>query len=319
MTTRIFANMFTDTGLECFGHADVHATVFSGKSDTTFGNTFLMCCVFRYVLEVHLGLTKDEYGLKVKGDDATVFIPKRVTIDQILNAFDQVMYTSKYIKHVDIPLYVKHGLGLVLKYSMISDDTSDIDFCSTNTFYCETCQHHRITRKIDRFLYLTPWSSVITKLPYKKRNAYLHNLYVANLQWMDGLPIFSQLNDKTRTNDLQHYSLVGPTRKVLPVTSFDQVWEKRLFGKSVTNVARQMAMFGKEDYYKFSLMKSNLSDCCRQSYYTWLETHLGLSRTEVNTICDDISNATGDHYISELLSEGLRYLTRYVEARCFTI
>jgi hypothetical protein len=303
--TKINAKYYVDGTTESFGSVTMEGEVFSGSSDTTFLNSFITAVLNRYVYEIELHMTIDQYDLTAKGDDSAVASLPIVTPTEIRAAYKRVYYTAAAIKGTFTPLIASHGCGMVLKFLAISDHLDDIDYCSTNCFYCNTCQTFKITRKIDRFIHLTPWTDSIHNLPYNQRGAYLQNLHTSNLKWMDGLPIFTQLNNKLRTNSTTNYSLNGKPRAHKPLNKIDQIWFEKFFVKNVElNTYELQRQFGKNQAYSMIGHNTTINKCCVGEYYTWLENKLGLTSIDVNTICKEIENCITDKYQSDLLSTG---------------
>jgi hypothetical protein len=187
---KIRVNWFTKDGLETMGFINVRGTVFSGSMDTTLMNTLRMSLYNRFVAERHFGLKKDQYGLLCKGDDAVMFLPAATNITTFRQAVLKVFTENKT---------GTHGLGQIAKYIKIGN-IEDVDFCSTSTFYAPSIHSYKIIRKLDRFLTLTPWSRKALRFSKDERKVYLHQLYLSNLKWMDGLPIFSAYNDLLKQN-----------------------------------------------------------------------------------------------------------------------
>jgi hypothetical protein len=162
--------------------------VYSGTSDTTLMNTVRMALYNRYVAETKLGLQKHEYGLLCKGDDATLFmVPK--TQQQIETAYFSVFSQKKT---------GVHGLGQIAKYLNIGG-IEDVDFCSTSTYY-DHVQGYKIVRQLKRFLSLTPWSRKAVNMTTDQIKVYKQALYLSNLHWMRGLPLYSQFNELLKTD-----------------------------------------------------------------------------------------------------------------------
>jgi len=312
LKTNIFANYFENKTNQSLGSCTVYDKVFSGESSTTWKNTVINTIIMRFVVEVLLKLSPSEYGLTDKGDDSGVALPSSITEDEIRSAFYKCYYPAKYVKHPYAPYYLRHGTGLTLKYLSISDTITDGDFCSTHTFYCHFCKHHRITRKIDRFINLTPWSDTAHNLTEKQRLAYLHNLYLSNLKWCDGLPIFSQLNDKLRTNVTTKYTLNGKPRKKLPLNDFDQAWFDKMFDTKLLALTYQyQQQFGKNAAYSMTSQQTDLLPFCAISYRNWLSDKMDLNNEAVDTIIRQIQQASGDTFSSPLLTTGLINLEQH--------
>lgn len=211
--TTMLAKIFTKDGLVDFGHANIEGTVFSGSCDTTLMNTLVTVILNRFTFERTLGLHSDDYDLKCKGDDNMAGVPRHINNYTYVDAFSQNYYFSTQVKNSLANLYGQHGFGLTMKFLQCSDNLDDADFCSTNSFYCYTCKTFRITRRLDRFIELTPWSSAVIPLTQQQRKAYKGNLYLSNLKWMRGLSIFTQLNNRLNTGSTELVGLFGRTKK----------------------------------------------------------------------------------------------------------
>jgi hypothetical protein len=308
--TTMVAQQYLDDQRIDHGFASILGTVFSGSCDTTFMNTMMTAILNRFTVEIILAIHVDDYDLTCKGDDSTVALPDVIAPARIHNAYKQVYYFSSLTKYKYTPYYVRHGCGMTLKYLSISYDITDVDFCSTNTFYCGTCKRYRLTRKIDRFIELTCWSNAIVSLPYHQRSAYLQNLYLSNLKWMNGLPLWTQINEWYKTNDFTTYNLMGKKRKTLPLNDIDAAWAKSLFGPN--NDAELLSKFGKADYYSMVNQTGDVQPCCASFYYDWLQTKLGLNRTAVDLLASQLSTLrTTDTFNSPLLTDALAYYSNY--------
>lgn len=310
--TQIFATYYEDKVPNSLGYCIVSDKVFSGESSTTWKNTTINTIIMRFIMEKLLHLTPDQYGLADKGDDSGAALPSSISDEDVRRAFYQCYYPAKLIKHPFAPYYMRHGTGLTLKYLSISDTLTDADFCSTHTFYCYTCKHHRITRKIDRFLTLTPWSDTAHNLTPRQRLAYMHNLYLSNLKWCRGLPIFTQLNDKLRTNVTIKYTLNGKPRKHRPLNKIDQAWFEKMFDVKQLALTRQyQQQFGKNTAYSLIQQQTDLQPCCAISYRYWLSIKLGLDDESVVSIIKQLENINSDVYTCPLLSSGLLSLEQH--------
>lgn len=312
--TLIRADYFENGVSMSLGHCLVTDKVFSGESSTTWKNTLINLIVLRYIAEELLQLQPNEYGLAGKGDDSIMALPTFISPSVVRKAFYTCYYDAKYTKHPLSSLYMKHGCGMTLKFLSVSDTLTDIDFCSTNTFYCNTCKHHRVTRKLDRFFALTGWSDSAVNLNENQRLSYMHNLYLANLKWCRGLPIFSQYNEKLRTDVTTNYSLNGPQRKQYPLNQVDTVWFKKLFDtQKVSLTMEYQRNFGKNAAYSHINQVTDIQECCGNSFYDWIKVKMGLNKQAVDLICHQITEANGDTFSCPLLEIGLENLSEYVK------
>lgn len=150
------------------GEIMLDATVGSGAPDTTFGNTLRMAVYNRFVLEEILGLKKEDYGLKTKGDDFVALLPEHCR-SVIKDAYFSFFVAPGEIKDTDDRLPVKSGQ--ILKFLQLGDVES-IDFCSTAVMY----RSGKVTvlRKLDRLTPLAHWS--IKALSYSQYDMYYYYL-----------------------------------------------------------------------------------------------------------------------------------------------
>jgi len=264
-TVKIYARYYEDGNVVDMGYITVLGTVLSGSCDTTFANTLRMDLYNRFVAEEYLMLEPDEYALACKGDDANTQFKADVPDDVIIEAYRQVFLDSKAN-----PKNFKdtHGLGQVMKYLKIGG-IEDIDFCSTETFWSETCKSFKITRKLDRFLALTPWSNKALGLSRGEQDHYLNDMYEANLFWMKGLPIFTELNDFLKRKCGPRKVIKGPVKKLLMIpkeelhlvrnTSLKEKFLRDMFGKEaysmVDRISEKGGCYG--DYQNYLLRKYN--------------------------------------------------------------
>jgi len=100
----------------------------SGSVYTTLMNTFLMLLMIKFVAK-KLGDKTNENS--VSGDDALAKFLKKYLAHQIRKAFYSV-YARKKVTFFN-------GLGVQLKYCIISQDPEDAIPCSLDTFVCKTC------------------------------------------------------------------------------------------------------------------------------------------------------------------------------------
>jgi hypothetical protein len=311
--TTMIAKSFVDKSIVDLGSATVEGTVFSGSCDTTLMNTLVTVIIQRYTLDTYL--SNYDYDLKGKGDDSVVVVfGKPDTID-IRNAYARVYYFTDQIKSPYMASYFKHGCGMTLKFLQISDSIDDIDFCSTNCFFCKNCNKYRVTRKIDRFIELSPWSSAVVNLPNTVRLAYYQNLYDSNNKWMKGLPIFTQLNNYLRTGVTLNYTLSGRQKKILPLNEIDALWYQKFFSNEPSESI--LSKFGKSDLYSMLNQTGDIQPCCGESYYDWLFEKLNLNRVEVDIICRQLEIIENDRYDCPLLTDALQYFESYKALKCY--
>jgi len=315
--TTMIANIFEKQELIDYGSATIDGTVFSGSCDTTFMNTLTTVVLQRFVMEVELGMAPDDYDLLGKGDDSAVGLPKQIEDATIQRAYASCYYFTNDITDNLVNQYRAHGFGMTLKFLQITPYIDDIDFCSTNCFYCSKCEKYRVTRRLDRFIELTPWSAAVIPMPPKMRLAYKQNLYESNLAWMQGLPIFTQLNDYLQTNVYVDYNLAGRAKRKLPVNEFDTIWKNKMFGDKHHD-EDVYKKFGKNDYYSMINQVGSIQNCCATDYALWLEHKYNLSPLTINVICKQISEVTDSVYTCPLLTDALQYYGEYKKHTYFT-
>ncbi len=309
--TQIRANYFVDKTMETLGVGTMYGEVFSGSSDTTFFNTLVTACFQRYVMEVELQINIDDYDLTAKGDDSVIACSPAIPNSDIRSAFNNVYYQGADVKGLHTPYMTQHGCGMVLKFLSISEDLSDIDYCSTNCYRCDSCGF-RLTRRIDRFFYLTPWSDSVKNLKMKERLAYMQNLYEANNHWMRNLPILSPFNNHLQTKVRSDYTMVGKSRKQRTLSAkdsqwyakmFDSVYEKRLF--------EMQQKFGKNIAYSMVSQVSPTKTCCVKAYRAWLFTKLSISEYDCDIIEQELRQHDNGKIVSPLLEYGLEMYNKY--------
>jgi hypothetical protein len=309
--TKIIAQYYDEKLMHTLGSSLMEGEVFSGSSDTTFFNTVVTAVMQRYTFEVVLQIPKDEYGLTAKGDDSAEAISPSVLNTDIRAAFKQVYYQAADVKGTYTTYYPKHGCGMVLKFLSISDNLDDIDYCSTNCFYCTTCGY-KLTRKLDRFIYLTPWSDSVVNLTPIERESYKQSLYKSNLKWMDGLPIYSALNNMLQTGVKNIKVKPGQSRKQLPLNNVDAAWFNRMFNPArEKRRAKLQQIFGKSAAYSILDQVSKISPCCIKAYELWLFNKCGLTQSDIAIVDNDITTSIGDTYESPTLSLALSMYEEY--------
>jgi hypothetical protein len=313
--TTVYAEMFTKDGKLDFGSALITDTVFSGECSTTWKNTVVTIILHRFVIEELLGYTPDEYGIKAKGDDSEVVLPAGANTGNIRSAYSKAFYSADNFKWKFLPYFGYHGCGMTIKFLSISDSLTDADFCSTSTFHCAGCNHYRITRKLDRFIYLSCYSENVLSLNSQQRYAYMQNLYISNLNWMDNLPIFRAVNELLHTKVYTDYSLVGRNKAVLPLSLDEQLWKDSLFSKhSDSKIHDLQIRFGKNAAHTIVNQLTTILPCCVSSYYNHLFVKYGLNATAISSIESAISTSTGHTYTSNHLSLGLSAFDDHVSS-----
>lgn len=288
--TTIYAEYFGKNMRNNLGSATIKGQVFSGSMDTTLMNTILTTVLMRYTIEEVLKIPNHDYDLINKGDDSVVLLPHNIPNDNIVNAYKHTFVFQDNSKNDYINHFVQHGSGLQLKFLSIGQ-IDDIDFCSTQTFKCKKCNNYKITRKLDRFVSLTPWSRTIIDLKPEQQLAYKQNLYEANCCWMKGLPIFEQLNQYLKTGVKADYNLVGKQKKTLPLTQIETSWYFKYFdSKKMAKFEKLSQAFGKEDAYQMIERINNTQDCCGKAYIDWLVDKSHSTSYSIELICKELSN-----------------------------
>lgn len=312
--TTLVAEHYPNGKITRIATVTILAQVFSGTSDTTMSNTLLNTILCRFVNECYLNLTNTQYDLLSKGDDNINAIPAYVTTEQIRVAYQTVFVPNHITTYEPNLLYINHGLGITLKFLTVGD-TEDIDFCSTSTFYCTNCQTHRITRKLDRFIGLIPWSNSVVALNHKGREAYMQNLFESNLQWMRNLPIFRALNAHLQTNCTYNYTINGLKKRTLILSPEDELWYQQHFCKKKDNELETLiSKFSRDEAYSIHVRQQTLNKCCTEAYYTYLDSHYGLERSVVDLIESQIANAK-EEYASIELQTAFEYNNLYTQLR----
>lgn len=313
----IFDKTFSKTGTKIdLGNCLVNWKVFSGMSATTWLNSFVEIVIKRYVYENLLNLDKNSYGLCVKGDDSVAAVPAYIERDRIVEAFRQSYYFADLTKHYLSPLYMRHGSGLTLKFLSISDTLTDSDFISTHCYYCYNCKKHRFTRKIDRFISLTPWSTQAINLNDKNRLKYYQDLYVANGIWCRNLPIFHELNSYLYTGVKGNFTKnTSKSKMKLPLNDNDKVWQDKMFNLSDEEKLRKLLSTYERSfaYTQFNFRDTSISQCCADSYKLWLMEKMKLSENEITTIQKQLLNIRTEVYDCDLLTVGLYNLKKHFE------
>jgi hypothetical protein len=263
--TKLVVETYEDGATLAHGYADIIGQVFSGSNDTTHGNTLAMVSYIRFTMEVIAGVHQDDYDLLCKGDDSEVAVLPHIPIEKVRDAFRKVFAIAKYCKNEDVIPYINHGLGQIMKFLRVGK-TTDIDFCSTHVFFCDKCNTHRITRRLERFLTFTPFSNSVLKLNRNQTLSYMQQLHISNLDWMDGLPIFRALNDRLRTDNYTSYNLSGKGKEKLEVTAEEMMWHSKMFNTNrIRRYERLANKIGKDDAYAQVDRIQKLRPCCADS------------------------------------------------------
>jgi hypothetical protein len=264
----------------------------SGNCDTTFGNTMRMACYNRFIFEHMLCKDRDAYDLDAAGDDFGVYVPPDWDIGEIERAYYKVFAGSK--SGLADWKTAEHGLGQILKFLKVSD-IEGTDFCSTETFYCKGCNSYRITRKLDRFLTLTPWSHSALAMSAEEQRSYMHALHDANEMWMKGLPIFTEYNDwllkfapqakanpkKTKTPKHKYPDVLPVNPKILKAYhDTDEAYFKNLLARGLE----------KDEAYAMYTRVSPKQPCCADSYRKYLTRAYGVTSDEIRLTQDALTH-----------------------------
>lgn len=302
--TKLSAITFTDGKQTLHGIALIMAQVFSGRSDTTYSNSQLNATIFKFILELLIKLL--DYTTKSKGDDNVSTVPEDVNNANIKEVYYQVFVPAKFNKFKYAPIYYKHGLGITLKYLTVGS-TTDIDFCSTATFYCNVCGTHKITRQLERFITLLPWSSKTVSMTHKDTDAFKQQLYLSNLKWMNGLPIFRTLNDKLRTEVYVKNFEIGKPRITRQLNKQEQEWCREFLDMEVNaTFIKYSKIFGKSDAYSMIQRQQNIKNCCIEACKEDFLDKYNWNKEDIEQIEKDINDSTYE-YDSPTLLTGLAY------------
>jgi hypothetical protein len=268
-----------------FGMLKVLGRVMSGNMDTSFGNTLRMAMYNRYVWEVILGVDKDSYDLDAQGDDFDVFHDGLISRKQIRVAYYTVWSDGK-LNQDGTYVVPEHGLGQILKYLNFGT-ISDTSFCSTEAFYCPTCQSYKVVRQLERFATLNQWSKTLLSLSDHDQAYFLTSLYQANKLWIGELDIFKQLNEWLNYNTHQPSRIItGLKRKYLPHDRrFDYLKDDE------HPIMYRLRSFDPSLFYSLRDRVMNNYSCCNIAFREQvLERRYGLTQSAIDSICDTISN-----------------------------
>jgi len=262
--------------MESLGFINKTGGVQSGNCDTSFANTLRMVMYNRFVMEEYLHLEPQAYGLDCAGDDFAAFLPMTVSVEQAVEAYLQVFVQTK------TPGVPEFGnLGQVLKFLKFSD-IDGVDFCSTETYWSPRVQSYKITRRLDRFFTLTPYSRQALSMSHEEQRDYLLQLHESNLSWMRGLPILSEYNDLLRVFAHRQGTTKpvkvknGRSAIILPTTAH---FDKLYLDSSLERFKALENALGSDDAYAFRDRVSDKTDT-ELDYRDYLRDQYGLSRGE---------------------------------------
>jgi hypothetical protein len=193
-TKRINVVNYSKQGRIDCGFVEIEGTVLSGSMDTTLMNTIRMACYNRFVNECLCGL---EYGVDyaciAKGDDTVAVYNSLVDLKLVQAQYQRVFFSKNAAPEKEWG-NINHGLGQIAKFYHWGP-LEDIDFCSVSVFYVPQYNCYRMTRKLDRFLNLTGWTTKIhSNIETYVAKVYTRMLGIMNLKWMQDLPIFRAYN-----------------------------------------------------------------------------------------------------------------------------
>lgn len=156
----------------------------SGDGWTTFCNTMLMICYWRYTFNL---ARIEDYFLLVKGDDVLAAI-----YHWQLTAFQK----AQKIVFTDHKDFHRHGLAQICK-KIDYGNITDLDFLSNHFFLTEGGQI-RMTRIPERIIQTISWSISLTKSKGDNdvREELVYNKGLSLLAWSRGLPIWEKLARK---------------------------------------------------------------------------------------------------------------------------
>jgi hypothetical protein len=253
--------------------ATVDGTVASGSADTSFLNTLIMDSVVQFMLHSYRIKAK----AKVASDDVIIVLP-------IMPKNEIVDMLSAIFSHPNAEKPV--GIGLVVKEFKITKPI-DATPCSTELYLCDQCGY-RMTRKLDRFCKMTPYS--IKCLGYSKHQqaAHLNALSIANERWCKGLPIYRAYNKIMRT---------GVNVDVLKSSRRKQIRDvpeefSELYTDEISNDI--IEVLGKDASYAMKDRVCTVKKCCIAGYEKMLQYRYNLGPETIRAIELNIATATMD-------------------------
>jgi hypothetical protein len=331
ITTFITADFFIKGGgVDKVGSAKCDYQIFSGTSDTKDGNTYINSVLTTFLLEEYFSINildnidpeledpmeNCDAGLRAAGDDNITALPDRITLEEIQKVYREVFCKSDIIKSPYLVNNVTHGSGLTLKYLLYSN-TDMIDFCSTSTFYCNTCNEHRITRKLDRFIQFMPWTAKGIDNTKIKLSSYKYQLHIANLMWMDGLPIFSAYNDLLNTGDTTQIANNGKPKDEITLTKEDYniaILKKTLDPEYNRIFTHMEQTFGREEAFTMATRQTRYKPCCVHEFENTLFERCGLTINDIQEIHQDIKSGVGQFDFSSIkLTMALHHMQAHID------
>jgi len=288
------------------GHINIQGTRKSGEYPTTHGNTELVARLIRYVMEVILNINVDNYELLVKGDDFVIFV-QPMDKEAIKNAFKQVFETKGIIP--DGKCKYKSGTALkFLKFGTIFDT----DFCSTETFYCKDCKTHRVTRKLQRYYTLTPFTRNLNSASKEEVSNYKNAIYEADLKWSDNLQLFQCFGERFKSKVYPLKIKKGKSKEILKLEDGSDDVVDTDFNKFIESFGIYHTKALKEMYHAYKLHPKNRPQkCCDYWHKKVCSLKFGWTMEEIDTIIDGIKNYKD---VSDILKRGFDHNDKAYEA-----
>jgi len=237
----------------------VDATVMSGNSDTTFGNTVRMSMVNRFILD-QLNI---DYELWCKGDDFVIFLKNdNINLEEV--------YYKYWVKGNKKKSYgnKEYGLGLVLKF-LKTGPISDFDFCSTNVI--QEGNKFKLVRLADRMNYLTHWSIKALSMSREQQNEYMNSIAQGIDSWAANMPYFSDYSKLIK----YHYPINSTKNK-----NKKGIEKIQLIDHLKDNDA-EMRELGRDEFYSHKLRISQVT-LRDETVYQFLYNKYGLTITDID-------------------------------------
>jgi len=279
------------------GHINIFGTRKSGEYPTTHGNTELVARLIRFVMEVVLIYDKDDYELLVKGDDFVIFMVP-CEQDTIKEAFKQVFET----RGINADGKCKYKSGTALKFLKFGT-IFDTDFCSTDTFYCKDCKTHRVTRKLQRYYTLTPFTRNLMDASEQMIDNYKNAIYTADKKWSDNLELFQCFSEKFK---VENFTLLktknGKKKDHIPVEEGFEEKDYSEFERFKENTGIKNRQAAKDLYFSFkNHPKDKPKPCCNKWHRKICGLKYGWTDEEIDLIIKGIKT---NFDVSEILLRG---------------
>jgi hypothetical protein len=287
--------------------------------DTTLMNTIRMGLYNRFVNERLLGLIYGmDYECIAKGDDTVAVYDDSVDLRKVQRAYFSVFFNKNDAKEEDWGK-IHHGLGQIAKFYHWGT-LEDIDFCSINVFYVPHYNCYKITRKLDRFLTLTAWSTKCrANLDTTISKIYSRVIAIANLSWMKDLPIFRTYNALFMKDVPYDISMpnIGKIKELLKDEFTFDVF-KAIKIEGLEDLLSEDAKYGK---LCFQSVVYN-DEYVIEAYYDYLFRYFDMSRSEIHMMEKAILNYDENgiiHYSIEKLVKARQHRTleEYLKRGCF--